>query len=118
MPNILPDPQLVLKRWNGTAYVDVAANDNWGESANVADIIQTSARVYAFGLEAGSADAVLLVDLQDVTALIRSEQMRVDFVFDLLSGHQRLGRVCSRGQTGHRTEVAAGPDQASSIPSR
>jgi hypothetical protein len=63
VPGTLPDPRLVLKRWNGAAYEDVASNDNWGTNSNAAAIVAKSAELFAFPLNAGSADAALLIDL-------------------------------------------------------
>jgi hypothetical protein len=64
VPGALPDPRMVLKRWNGTAFVDVAGNDNWAANANASDIRQASASLLAFSLPDDSRDAVLLLDLE------------------------------------------------------
>jgi hypothetical protein len=58
----LEDPQMVLKRWNGTAFEDVDTNDDWESNANSADILRTSMTVGAFPLS-DSRDAVLLKSL-------------------------------------------------------
>jgi hypothetical protein len=63
VPGVLPNPRMTLKRWSGTAFVDVASNDNWNTNTNVVDIRQTSASLFAFGIPDNSLDAVLLVDL-------------------------------------------------------
>jgi hypothetical protein len=63
VPGVLPNPRLTLKRWNGSAYDDVATNDNWGSNANAGAIIAKSAELFAFPLNAGSADAAMLVEL-------------------------------------------------------
>lgn len=60
---VLPNPRMSLQRWDGDKYVEVSSNDDWGDNPNVADILSTSENVFAFGLDEGSADAVLLVDL-------------------------------------------------------
>jgi len=62
LSGVLPDLRIVLKRWNGSSYEDIASNDNWGANANVTDIIQTAADVYAFGLK-DDREAALLLDL-------------------------------------------------------
>ncbi|MBE2214694.1 MAG: endo-1,4-beta-xylanase [Opitutaceae bacterium] len=61
----LPDPVMVLKRFDATAdaYVDVATNDNWGDNANWQEIRDTAASLYAFSLTTGSNSAALLMDL-------------------------------------------------------
>jgi formylglycine-generating enzyme required for sulfatase activity len=59
----LPDPKITLKRWNGSAYVEQASNDNWSSNANVADIIAAANAVYAFPLAGGSLSSALLLDL-------------------------------------------------------
>ncbi len=59
VPGTLADPQITL--YSGSTAI--AANDDWGNAANAADIAATSARVGAFALPAGSQDAVLLVSL-------------------------------------------------------
>ena len=63
--NPLPDPVMVLKRFDTAtnAYVDVATNDNWGDNANWQEIRDTTAALFAFSLQTGSADAALLMDL-------------------------------------------------------
>ncbi len=61
----LTDPQLILKRYDSAAgaYVDVAANDNWGTTAALAALVDTGASLGAFPLTPGSGDSALLVDL-------------------------------------------------------
>ncbi|MBE2215631.1 MAG: family 43 glycosylhydrolase [Opitutaceae bacterium] len=65
VPAPLPDPQFVLKRYDGALdrYVDLASNDDWGTLADADVVAATAAAVYAFGLDAGSADAALVADL-------------------------------------------------------
>jgi hypothetical protein len=53
------DPQLTL--FQGQTVL--ARNDNWGDNANAADIASAAGVSGAFGLVAGSKDAVLLVKL-------------------------------------------------------
>ena len=50
----LPDPRLVLKRWNGASYDDIATNDDWGTNANADAIRTTAAELFAFSLNDGS----------------------------------------------------------------
>lgn len=61
----LADPQLTLKRYDATtgAYLDVAANDNWGTTTALTTLVNMSASLGAFALAASSADSALLVDL-------------------------------------------------------
>lgn len=56
----LEDP--VLNLYNSSAVL-LAANDNWGDSSNVADIRTVSAQVGAFEFASGSADAAILITL-------------------------------------------------------
>jgi hypothetical protein len=110
---VLPDPRMVLKRWNGSAYDDVAANDNWGDSANLADIIQISAELYAFGLKSGSLDAVLLVDLGAGQYTVVADGVDGDtgvaivelYDGDRGSGTARLINISSRGFVGTGANV-------------
>ncbi|MDP3073325.1 MAG: lamin tail domain-containing protein [Opitutaceae bacterium] len=62
---VLADPQLTLKRYDqaAAAYVDVAANDNWGSNTPLLTLISTTASLGAFPLTTSSADSALLVDL-------------------------------------------------------
>jgi hypothetical protein len=60
VPGALADPML---RVVNSANVDVASNNNWNQNANTAEIVTTSAQVGAFALNAGSADAALLLEL-------------------------------------------------------
>jgi hypothetical protein len=61
---VLPDPRITLSRFDtgSSAFVPIDFNDNWGDNANVADIIQKSAELFAFELTAAE-DSALLVDL-------------------------------------------------------
>jgi hypothetical protein len=63
LAGVLPNPRMTLRRWNGTAFVDVATNDDWGTNTNAAQIRQISNQLSAFALVEGGRDAVLLVDL-------------------------------------------------------
>jgi glucose/arabinose dehydrogenase len=54
------DPQLTLFDASGNI---IAQNDNWGDSANAAQIASTADTVGAFALPAGSKDAALLLTL-------------------------------------------------------
>lgn len=55
----LADPQLEL--YSGTTRI--ASNNDWSMAANVAEIVETSARLFAFALDPGSKDSVLLQSL-------------------------------------------------------
>lgn len=55
----LEDPVMRVVRGSS----EVAANDNWGSNANVAEIATVATQVGAFGLQDGSKDAALLLDL-------------------------------------------------------
>jgi hypothetical protein len=61
----LRDPQLVLKRLDPESelYVDLAAVDDWDSTPQSALLLETTTRVGAFDLPAGSLDAALLADL-------------------------------------------------------
>jgi hypothetical protein len=61
---VLPDPRMTLSRFDSmlSQYVPIDFNDNWGDNANVAEIIQKSAELFAFELTAAE-DSALLVDL-------------------------------------------------------
>jgi hypothetical protein len=59
---VLPDPTIVLKRWDGTGYLDIGANDNWGDQANADEIQNLAAQLLAFGLQS-NLEAAILVDL-------------------------------------------------------
>jgi outer membrane protein assembly factor BamB len=56
VPDALADPAIALFRGAG----EIAQNDNWGASANPAQMVATAAAVGAFPLPDGSADAALL----------------------------------------------------------
>ncbi len=56
---VLADPRVNL--FAGSAAI--ANNDNWGSAANAAQVAVTAGQVGAFGLPAGSLDAVLLTSL-------------------------------------------------------
>ena len=58
---VLADPKLDL--YPNGASTPLATNDNWGTSANAAQIASTSTSVGAFNLATDSRDAVLLVTL-------------------------------------------------------
>lgn len=59
---VMPDPQITLKRWNGTAYDDLAAIDNWVDAPNAAEIENVAGQVFAFALQS-DLDAAMVVDL-------------------------------------------------------
>jgi hypothetical protein len=61
---VIPDPQMMLKRFNsGTnVYEDYEANDDWQTNSNAADIATMAAQLYAFELK-NSREAALLLDL-------------------------------------------------------
>lgn len=59
---VLPDPTMILRSYNGTSWDLVAANDNWQDNANAAEIEQTASDLFAFALQE-DLDSALLVDL-------------------------------------------------------
>ena len=61
-PGVLPNPRMVVKRWNGAGYDDVMANDDWATNANAGDITSTAASLFAFAFN-DSLEAALLLDL-------------------------------------------------------
>lgn len=65
LTDIHANPSLTLKRLDtsNSTYVDVATNDDWSDNSNAATIASVAATLGAFALEAGSADAVILTDL-------------------------------------------------------
>jgi len=58
----LEDPTMTLKQWDGSAFVDLATNDNWDTNTNLTEIESVSGAVGAFGLS-DNRDSVLLADL-------------------------------------------------------
>lgn len=59
---VLADPVLTLRPLGSDT--PIAQNDNWGSSANLAEIQSATAAVHAFDLAADSKDAVILTTLQ------------------------------------------------------
>jgi len=57
----MEDPRLSLKSQSTGA--ELAANDNWGDASNAAEIATAANSVFAFPLTEGSQSAALLVDL-------------------------------------------------------
>ena len=108
----LADPQLTVRNSSGTTVATSAAI--WDQSANVADIRTTSARVGAFALPAGTRDAVLLLSLPpgNYTALAGSpssttgnvliEAYDADVTPDPTS---RLSNLSTRGFTGTGSSI-------------
>ena len=67
VPGTLPDPVLTLRRAQSDgSFVEVATNDDWHDSSAEAanELRETAARLGAFALNEGSADAALLVNLE------------------------------------------------------
>jgi hypothetical protein len=61
---VLPDPRFTVYRsLPGGGSDEVAGNDNWEETASLPALLQATAVTHAFPLEAGSADAALLLAL-------------------------------------------------------
>jgi len=60
VPGFLEDPRI---RIVDKTAAEVAANDDWEDNANAAEIVSAADRVGAFALPSGSADASLLVEL-------------------------------------------------------
>lgn len=63
LSDALPDPQMTLKLQTASGWLDIAANDNWSDNTNAAEIATLSPLLGAFELLDGSRDAVLLLDL-------------------------------------------------------
>ena len=61
--SVLANPTVMLKRFVGNTFVDYASNDDWGTNGNAINIVTAAASVGAFPLNAGSADAALLLDV-------------------------------------------------------
>lgn len=57
----LKDPELQLFASGTSAAIGV--NDNWGSASNVSEVVAKSQSLYAFGLDNGSKDAVMLTSL-------------------------------------------------------
>jgi hypothetical protein len=65
VPAVLADPQLLVRRKDGETWTEIAANDDWENNANLAELIDATGRVGAFELNPGGADAALLADLRE-----------------------------------------------------
>lgn len=110
--NALANPRLVLKRWNGSSYVDVAMNHDWGTAGTDA-LVAATAAVSAFDLPVASADAALLVDLPagQYTALVEDEQgasgLTLVELYEVPAGSDdsRFVNVSTRGRVGLGSEV-------------
>ena len=74
---------MVLKRWNGAAFEDVDANDNWETNANSTDIQQTSMELGAFTLTdlSGGSDNFRVVNGNDHDAQYDCVGIRGRIVF-------------------------------------
>lgn len=57
----LADPTLEIRTDSGATLI--ATGDNWGDETNAADILVTGTALGAFPLEAGSNDAVIMIQL-------------------------------------------------------
>jgi hypothetical protein len=109
----LPDPQITLKRWNGSAYVEQASNDNWGSNANVAEIISAANAVYAFPLAGGSFSSALLLDLApgQYTLVTSDTGTRTGvstvelYDIDAAASGTRLINISNRGYVGAGNDV-------------
>lgn len=55
----LADPMLRVLQGD----TEIVTNDNWMSASNAAEVVSTSATIGAFALDEGSADAVVLIDL-------------------------------------------------------
>ncbi|MBE2215764.1 MAG: hypothetical protein IAE82_17960 [Opitutaceae bacterium] len=60
VPDLLPDPRLVVQPLGGQT---IAENDDWGNQGDPVAITTAASAVSAFSLPTGSKDACLLVDL-------------------------------------------------------
>jgi hypothetical protein len=64
VPGTMDDPQLTVFRRVGGIDTAIASNDNWGDDPGAANTEAVAAQVFAFPLDAGSADAALVITLQ------------------------------------------------------
>lgn len=104
MENTMPDPQLVLKRWDGSNYVDVSSSDNWSNESNAVAIEQAAAEVGAFELTS-DLDSALLAELGagQYTVVARDAQYRFGIgiveVYDIdpTSSEARFSSLSNRG---------------------
>lgn len=110
IPGVLSNPMItVYDKFQNI----VAQNDDWGDSANAAEIQTVSAQVFAFSLGAGSADAAVLVDVTpgNYTVIVGGvggeTGVAIVEVYDTErgAGTARLANVSSRGFTGTGAEV-------------
>lgn len=110
---VLPDPGMVLRRWNGRAYQTVAENHDWDRVPEAAAMRTAAAGVWAFDLPDGSRDAALLRKLGpgQYTAVV-SDARRRDGValvemYDLAEqdGGPVLTNLSSRGYVGTGDDV-------------
>jgi len=105
LANPIPDPLITVYNDKQTA---IAGNDNWGSSANLADLTGTSDRLGAFALNAGSKDAALLLTLQPgaYTAQVSDAKGSVGTAMaeiydtDEGNGTSRLSNMALRGKVG------------------
>ena len=111
LPNVLPNPRILLKRWNGTVYVDIASNDDWNTNT---DIRNASRDVAAFALREDGKDAALLVDLPpgQYSALtddpIGNSGIAIVELYDTKSSSasaSKMLNLSTRGYVGLGTEV-------------
>ncbi|MBE2212292.1 MAG: hypothetical protein IAE82_00355, partial [Opitutaceae bacterium] len=112
VPGTLADPRLDLFDLGG---VVLAGNDDWGLGTTAAQLPAEFARLHAFGLTTGSADAAMLVDVNasgytarvtgaaDSTGVTLVEAYDADTVFDETS--PRLVNLSTRGRVGTGGEV-------------
>ncbi len=61
--DVLPDPRILLKRREGTDYLDHLSNVNWSDSIDSSRLAAIGAEVGAFPLAPDSRDAALLAQL-------------------------------------------------------
>lgn len=64
VPGTMDDPQLTVFRRVGGIDTAIASNDNWGDDPGAANTEAVAAQVFAFALDAGSADAAIVLTLQ------------------------------------------------------
>jgi len=106
----LADPQVRLLNQGGG---EIAINNDWGTIANQAELASVSASVGAFGLEAGSKDAVILATLQPgiytthVSGVAGGTGIALVEIYDASGGDtSRLINISSRAYVGTGANIA------------
>jgi hypothetical protein len=105
LTNTIPDP--LINVFNNK-QVAVAGNDNWGSVVNLTDLSDTSNRLGAFQLKAGSKDAALLLTLNPGAYTVQvtdskntvAPAMAEVYDADEGTGTSRLSNMALRGKVG------------------